>query len=376
MQTTAECYSVGVLPVWRGAQTGPALQVAPFAFERNKFGVIRLKQSNVLEEVVEAYGHDDYHFITSPPGSSDWGNRLAQKSLDGVNALCGSIAGLDVLELGGGTLYSAQYMVGAMGAASVTVVDPAIAVQPDDRRIRVCRVYFQEDTPVERRYKLIVSFNALEHIPDPLAFLRAAHRNLADDGMIYLKMPECEDSFRMGDLGLCVHEHLSYFTRDSLETLLRCAGFALAGDASYRGALQITARKGKPIADSVCASTSGLLARFGERAEAHVERLRAFAHRHRGESVAFVGASVGLSNALYLSEIAKDMDVEIYDGDSLKTGRYLPGFDKPIRLTGDKSLEKHTQVFITPVNFFDEIEATLRRRPGLGRANLQPVFAQ
>lgn len=370
-----DCCHIGNLPVWRGAQRGPEMQVAPFAFERDKYGQIRLMGSIMLTEVVEAYGHDDYQFITSPPGSSDWGIRLAHQSLDGMRKLCGDISGIDVLELGGGTLYSARHMVEAMGAASVTLIDPAARQQPAGSRISVQRTYFTEDTPVERRYKLIVSFNTLEHIPDALSFLRAARLHLADEGLIYLKMPECEHSLQTGDLGLCVHEHLSYFTLDSLDHLLRRAGFVRVGDASYRGALQITARKDEPQPNAVCASTADLLPQFNAKVRAHVERLQMFGRHHRGQPIAFVGASVGLSNILYLSEITSSMTVEVYDGDALKTGRYLPGVQSPIRLTEDERLDKHDHVFITPVNFFEEIVATLRQRPSLARASLQPVFA-
>lgn len=377
-QMSVDC-DLGEIPIWRGAQRTPALQCAPFGFALDGLGLVRLKSPDIVARMVEAYARDDYQFITSPPGSSDWGNELAQRSLNGLEKLyfesCGSgIAGLDVLELGGGTTYCSQYLIEKMDAASVTLVDPAVRENADHPNLHVRREYFTDETVLEKPSRLIVSFNTLEHVSDPVAFLAAARRHLADDGLIFLKMPECGKSLAKGNLGLCVHEHLSYFTLASLDTLLAYVGLERVGEANYLGALQIIARKGSPDPEAHCDSTSHLLAAFAANAEAPMDRLKRFATGHRGRRVAFVGASVGLCNVLHLSGIGKLMQVEIFDGDSLKTGRFLPGFERPIMMTDDPRLESHEHIFITPVNFFDEIRAGLEKRPGLAQAQIHAVF--
>src|SRR5690606_11005969 len=111
------------------------------------------------------------------------------------------------------------------------------------------------------------------------------------------------------------------------------------------------------------------------KAAAHLARLDDFANAHKGQPVAFVGASVGLCNILHRSSVKRLMEIEIFDGDGLKAGRYLPGVDRPIRLTGDKALEGHAHIFVTPLNFFDEIVASLRERAGLQTASIVQLFA-
>ena len=155
---------IGELPIWRGAQLAPGIDCAPFGFELDETGLVRLTSPDVIQQMMDAYAADDYHFITTPPGASQYGNRLAGFSLDGLSKLCGDISGLDVLELGGGTLYSAQYLIDQLGAASVTLVDPALHTPSDRDDIRVRREYFGDDTVVQRSFPLIVSFNTLEHV--------------------------------------------------------------------------------------------------------------------------------------------------------------------------------------------------------------------
>ena len=369
-----EVVDLKMLPLWHGVQPSPDLHCAPFALEVDERGLVRLCAPEITNEVIGRYGKETYNFPTSPPGSSEWGNRLAQRSLDGLLKTFGDVGGLDILELGGGTLYCARHMIENLGANSVKVVDPAVKDRPDVDGLEVMRAYFSEETALTRTYKLIVSFNTLEHVPDPAAFLTAARRHLDDGGRIFLKVPDCAHSLRKGDLGMCTHEHLSYFTPDSLDALLRYTGFERVSQANYLGALQVLARKSEPDPRARWGASAQLLATFSNMSASHMRRLREYGDRHQGQKCAFIGASVGLCNVLYLSRIAERLDIEVYDGDALKTGRYVPGFDRPILLTDDAKLETHSQIFITPVNFFDEIRSGLRHRPGLSDSRISPVF--
>lgn len=377
MQESSEAVVVdlGELPVWQGVRDAPAIRCAPFALTLDEHGLVRLRSPETAHQTVAGYGADDYRFPTSPPGSSAWGNALAEKSLTALAALVGRLDGHEVVEIGGGTLYCARQMLERMGARSVTLIDPSVRYEPDTDRLRVRREYFTEQTPVDSRASLIVSFNTLEHVPDPAGFLRAAHRYLADDGQMFLKVPDCEHGFEAGDLGICTHEHLSYFTQASLDQLLEATGFERVAEANYQGALQVLARKSARTGRSVPTQSATLLAQFRRASETHIARFKAFAQRHRGGRAAFVGASVGLSNLLHTTGIAKHVDVEVFDGDALKTGKFMPGLNSPIRLTADPRLESHDVVFITPLNFFDEIRADLARRPGLATARIHAAFS-
>lgn len=360
------------LPVWRGAQETPTFRCASFSLTfEEATGLVRLLSPEIEAHTVAGYGKKGYRFPTSPPGSSAWGNALAEKSLQGLVETVSDLDGLDVMEIGGGTLYCARQMLERMGARTVTLVDPSTKDIPDDARLQVRREYFTDDTAVERRPSFIVSFNTLEHVPDPEGFLRAARRHLSDNGRLFIKVPDCGRSLRSGDLGICAHEHLTYFTNTSLDRLLRATGFKRIGDANYQGALQILAVKAPSVRT---APEPEPLSGFKRAADAHVERIRAFAETHRGGRAAFIGASVGLSNLLYVTRPNENLDIDIYDSDELKTGKFLPGAQVPIQSTMDWRLETHDTVFVTPMNFFEEIRAGLMRRPGLAGARILNVF--
>jgi SAM-dependent methyltransferase len=75
-------------------------------------------------------------------------------------------------------------------------------------------------------YNLIVSYAVLEHISDPVDFLRQIAAHMTADGKLVLAVPDCTEELITGDPGMLIHEHYFYFTEASLARLLAHAGFA------------------------------------------------------------------------------------------------------------------------------------------------------
>lgn len=74
-------------------------------------------------------------------------------------------------------------------------------------------------------YDLIVSYAVLEHIAEPIAFLRQMAAHLTAGGKLVLAVPDCTEEVLTGDPGMLIHEHYFYFTEASLAHCLAQAGF-------------------------------------------------------------------------------------------------------------------------------------------------------
>ena len=87
------------LPFWQNVQFVPgAYSTMPFALEWSAEGFI--KQMSVQgnqRRVVRQYANPEYNFITTPPGSSAWGNRLGDAKLDLIRSFVPSLGGLSIL---------------------------------------------------------------------------------------------------------------------------------------------------------------------------------------------------------------------------------------------------------------------------------------
>ncbi len=94
-------------------------------------------------------------------------------------------------------------------------------------KISVVQDAFREDNVVGR-FDLVVSFEVLEHIPDPSGFLAGARELLADDGLLILSTPN-EMSLEMRVLKTLSSnisfDHVRFYNPHSLTILLERFGF-------------------------------------------------------------------------------------------------------------------------------------------------------
>jgi 2-polyprenyl-3-methyl-5-hydroxy-6-metoxy-1,4-benzoquinol methylase len=76
---------------------------------------------------------------------------------------------------------------------------------------------------------LVIALHTLEHINEPVAFLRRMRLLLSDDGRIIIEVPNldsflCELSPEYKEF-FYLYEHVSYFTKETLRIALEEAGY-------------------------------------------------------------------------------------------------------------------------------------------------------
>jgi len=100
------------------------------------------------------------------------------------------------------------------------------------------------------RADMICCRHVLEHIHDPLGFLREIRRSLDawDDCVLFFEVPNGGHTFLRGGIWDILYEHCNYFTERSLHTLFVAAGFQpLQIDERYDGQfLTIEAKPASP----------------------------------------------------------------------------------------------------------------------------------
>lgn len=90
--------------------------------------------------------------------------------------------------------------------------------------------YFADCTDLDsEKTEVAVCFDTLEHVPDPMRFLKEIRRCMIPGGTIYLGVPNCDEflkSLVREYLSFFYHKsHLYYFSARSLQVLLGRAGF-------------------------------------------------------------------------------------------------------------------------------------------------------
>lgn len=143
--------------------------------------------------------------------------------------------GQNVLEIGSNDGYLLSRL--EHYASSILGVDASneMAMYANQNGVRTLRGVFGEDLEllenirkVNKQWNLILANNVLNHSNDPRGFLKHCSELLASDGSMIIEVPYWASLVRDLKFDQIYHEHVSYFTVKSLETLARSCGLAIA----------------------------------------------------------------------------------------------------------------------------------------------------
>jgi SAM-dependent methyltransferase len=126
-----------------------------------------------------------------------------------------------MLDLGCGTGPTLRAFSGLMQGWELNGFDPHL---PDPERVRqiagVERVYEGTLEQIDGAFELLSAVHVLEHVTEPLAFLRGARRLLQQDGLFLVQVPYFPDT----PFDFAVFDHCSHFTVRGIERLFQAAG--------------------------------------------------------------------------------------------------------------------------------------------------------
>ncbi len=102
-----------------------------------------------------------------------------------------------------------------------------------------------QGTPVKASFDCVLSFNFLEHQPDPVSMVRFMYESLKDDGLGLITVPSLEYILNEGKYYEFIRDHIANYDLDSLHTLLSSCGFEIleAGPIGIGDTLRAVVRK-------------------------------------------------------------------------------------------------------------------------------------
>lgn len=251
-----------------------------------------------------------------------------------------ALTGRPVLEIGCGGGEFLRVLREA-GIGNAIGIDPSFSpAASDDLPENV--VIFSEEYSVAHAAQLadaVVCRQTLEHLADPLGFLRTLSGNLPSGTRVfYADVPNARAVFAGSSTWDLTYQHVNYFERRTLEKLCVAAGFRIlaAGSALEGQFAYVEAEPGGGLgrgptteADgrSEELSTTDVAAAFAARVERARRAVREW--RARGLRIALWGA--GSRGVTFLDLI----DVEgavgaVVDLNPAKRGRFVPGSGQPI----------------------------------------------
>lgn len=232
-------------------------------------------------------------------------------------------------------------------------------VEPD-----LCRKIVAE----HGKFDLVDSRQVLEHVPDVDKFFACIDILLADDGSLFIDVPNFAPALKQGDCTVMWEEHCTYYTAETLAALLRKKNFRPVDTAKYDfagGTVAMLSRRAssrdgnsKPqsnpdnLADA--AEYAGKVAAYRTRLGAAIEQAKG-----AGMTVVMYGVGVRGCAAANILELAGKVEFAI-DDQKERQGKFMPGSRLPIRPSEVLSDIKQPVLCLLAVN--NEYEAMARER--------------
>ncbi|MCI8838040.1 MAG: NAD-dependent epimerase/dehydratase family protein [Hungatella sp.] len=215
-------------------------------------------------------------------------------------------------------------------------------------------------------YDVFLSFNFLEHQPEPGVMLDCIRNNLTEDGMGLITVPSLEYILKYNGYYELLRDHIAYYTFDTLRYLMESNGFqVLEEEMVNRDTLSVIVRRqrelprGSSKAEPV--DISGLTASVTD-IRGQMEQLRDRLEKE-GKSLAVWGAS-HQGFTLAATTVLKDCARYMIDSAPFKQGRFAPASHLPIVPPDHWYREPADVILIVAPGYTEEIADSIRSRFG------------
>lgn len=218
---------------------------------------------------------------------------------------------------------------------------------------------FAEDETVKLKngpFDAFLSFNFLEHQPNPNGMMRCIYENLTDDGYGLITVPSFEYILEQDAFYELLRDHIANYTQDSLRFLVEKNGFrVLECERVNRDTWAMIVQKRPKV------NVSGLISNFSQLTE---QMHQYVSSRHgAGKKVAIWGAShQGFTAASTTG--CSDMIHYIIDSAPFKQGKYAPASHIPIVAPDYFFQDPVDCILVIAPGYTQEIVKTIRTRFG------------
>ncbi|MBA2245988.1 MAG: class I SAM-dependent methyltransferase [Gemmatimonadetes bacterium] len=284
-----------------------------------------------------------------------------------------------VVEIASNDGYLLQYF--AQKEIPVLGIEPAanVARAAEERGVPSLVRFFGAELARElagegRQADLIVGNNVLAHVPALNDFVAGLKLLLAPRGVVTMEFPHLLRLLEENQFDTIYHEHFSYFSFTTAETLFAAHGLVLFDVEelpTHGGSLRIYARHREDGSQGVRPAVAALkrreqecgitrlesYARFSERVKATKRRLLDFLIRAKEEGRRVVGYGAAAKGNTLLNYCGVGLDFLDYvvDRSPHKQGLFLPGTHIPIHAPERIEQTQPDYVLILPWNLAEEI---------------------
>lgn len=232
--------------------------------------------------------------------------------------------------------------------------------------------YFNENTRLMYKPKLITSTNVFQHTEPMRSFVKGVERNLANEGVWCLEFPYILTTLANDNYDQVYHEHIYYYCLKNIVDITKQEGLRVI-NVSYHdmhaGTLRvlIVKQSSRRQSDNTIYSflnlestlTQEYCMKWGSRAHEKIKEFKEFINNLKGAIACFGAAAKG---CVFLNTCGIDhtMIRFIVDDTKFKQGKFVPGTGIEVVSREELKKEKIDYMIILAHNFKDYIIESLK----------------
>lgn len=221
--------------------------------------------------------------------------------------------------------------------------------------LKVSKGYFESEDVLlkDNPFDAFCILSFLEHMPNPNTVLRGIYKNLNDDAIGLIEVPNFNMILKNKLFSEFIGDHLFYFTKETLERCLSLNGFEVIElrEIWYNYIISAIVRK-RTILD---------LSEFYNFQKKIKEEITNFISENKNNKIAIWGASHQALAIISLTEIAGSINYVI-DSAVFKQGKYTPATHIPIVSPDKLNTEPVDAIIVMAASYSDEVVRIIKEK--------------
>lgn len=260
-----------------------------------------------------------------------------------------------VAEVGAGGCYLLNYLKKKGFKATAIDPSPTAKVKGEEFGIEVIPTFYPAPGRVSPS-DMILHYDVLEHVDNPVQFLKDHKSDLLPGGLIIFAVPDCTPYILCGDVSMLLHEHLNYYDKESIRNVIEAAGFeALSIEGSGHGSvLYCTARAPQIPTAWVPKSGSKKFDDFVQKYKILREEVSDFI-REATKPGCSLGCYIPLRTFPYLAQENVNEGLRFFDDNPGIHNQYFDGYNQPVENMNDLWANPPTHLLILSYAFGEKI---------------------
>lgn len=221
--------------------------------------------------------------------------------------------------------------------------DYVVGIDPSKSEVEVAKEkdlnvicgFFNSDLKLEDTYSAFMSFQVFEHLTDIYEVLEYAYEILEDGGVGLINVPNGQYIFDNGLYHQVVCEHVNYFTPFSLAYCCNKAKFDVIEISPCKETMELNIYLRKKIN----------VPKMEDCRSIQKASIKNMINKFENIGIYGAGAKAGKYMSLLDEEDISKIQY-LFDGDSLKVGKYIWGLNIPIQMVSNSFLEAVDAIII------------------------------